>query len=157
MSRNKNKPTRPKAALQVLLHSPLRTPDSPWEIRLFLTEAGRSPVEEWNKAVSVKGRAKRDATLRFLQVQPSARWSRPKASAVGDNVYVIRFTDENGFQHRLYGYQDTPHHAFVICFHGYEQNDEYFPVDYTQRVKQCRTAVGEDFFQRTAPCAWPLD
>jgi len=154
--KKKKKAEPPESVPVVLLQSTARTPDAPWNIRLFITSTDRNELAIWDSTLSVKGRARRDVAIKFLRVQPSTRWSRPQSSPLGDNCYVIRFKDQTGFQHRLFGYQDIKHHAFVICFEGYEQNDEYHPADYAERIKQCRTEVGDLFDERTVECEWPI-
>ncbi len=94
--------------------------------------------------------------MKFLAQQPAKSWSRPKASPLGNNSYVIRFMDETGFNHRLFGFFDLSNHVFVICFAGYEQNDQYHPSDYEDRLEKCRREVSMDFDGRTTACTWPV-
>jgi hypothetical protein len=90
----KKKETAPSG--QTVMHSKERTPASPWKFRLFASESGASDLTKWDSKLSVAGRARRDAHMRFLCVQPPTRWSRPQASPLGDNVYVIRFKTRPG-------------------------------------------------------------
>ena len=151
-------PKKPRAqSPQVLMHSPVRTPDTPWEFRLYLGPGGRNAFTKWDNGLSAAGRARRNTAMKFLRVEPPQRWDRPHASSLGHNVYVIRFKDQTGFQHRLYGYFDLQHHAFVICETGYEKDSVYFPSGYIERTERCRTDVSMDFNGRTTICPWPLE
>jgi hypothetical protein len=139
----------------MLLHSPARTPDQLWEIRCFLRESGRNECAKWHQNLSTRARVKLRVRLAYLRAQPESRWQRPEASPLGNHVAVIRFTDENGTQHRLTGYFDHKHHAFVICVLGVEKDETYTPADYEQQTHSRRSEVGERFAERTA--AWPWD
>lgn len=146
--------SEPKA---VVMLSPLRSPSAPWAFRLYIGQSGRNRLQDWSERLSVKARAKRDSTMKFLRVQPEQRWSRPQASPLGNHVYVIRFTDETGKQHRLFGYFALEHHAFVICLAGFEKDGRYQPKDYEERTKQCRVEVDPDCLGRTVECPWPVE
>ncbi|MDD2711304.1 MAG: hypothetical protein PHU77_00150 [Simplicispira sp.] len=99
---------------------------------------------------SKKAEAKFDRTLDHLVQQERASWSRPKASPLGDHIYVIRFEDENRKQLRVFGHFDDKQHCFVMTLSGGEKNDTYYPSNYLDQAASNRTAVEVDFFQRTA-------
>jgi hypothetical protein len=92
--------------------------------------------------------------MKFLAQQPSDRWSRPHASPLKNHSYVIRFKDENGAQHRMFGFFARQHHTFVICFAGHEKDNKYHPPDYEARVAKCKSLVELDFKKRTTDCDW---
>jgi len=143
-------------ATQMLMQSLHRTPAAPWTFRLYLGANGRNDFTKWDAALSAAGKARRNGSMRFLRAEPPQRWDRPHASALGNHVYVIRFHDQTGFKHRLFGYFDLEHHAFVICVIGYEQGDKYHPDDYEKRTERCRDEVSLGFNQRTVECPWPV-
>lgn len=137
----------------MLLHSPLRSPEQPWSIRCHLRAGGRNDVIRWYDKLTRRSQVAFRTRLQYLRFQPQGRWVRPNAAALKDHVCVIHFQDENRTQHRLTGYFDHAHHAFVICVIGVEKDKQYDPPDYEDRTHQCRTEVGDAFGQRTAE--WP--
>lgn len=139
-----------------LLEGAVKRPFSGWEYRLWLTDSGRNDFEKWDKGLSAKGRARRNTNMKFLRDKPADQWDRPEASPLGDNVYVIRFKDENSTQHRLFGYHDLSNHAYVICFAGFEKDHVYHPTDYGKRILQCRANIKGRFSERTIVCPWPI-
>ena len=139
----------------ILMHSPLRTPP-PWAFRLFVAENGRNDFIDWDARLSQAARARRASTMKFLRVQPEARWSRPHASPIRNNSYVIRFHDETGAQLRLFGFFSLEHHAFVICVIGREVGDKYYPKDYEERIARCKAVAQPAFHERTVDCPWPM-
>src|SRR4051812_23098902 len=100
-----------------------------WKFRCYVNARGEDIIDNWLERVSVVGKANLDRTLEHLRVQPKDRWSRPHASPLGDHVYVIRFKDQNRTQHRLFGYFDDQHSAFVISVPGIERDDVYEPAN----------------------------
>lgn len=148
------KPSGPAPAS--VMHSTLRTPHTSWAFRLWLSPSGRNELSKWDAKLSTQGKARRNTAMKFLRVQPAERWSRPQASPLSDHVYVIRFHDETHSQHRLFGYFDLDHHAFVICFAGNEKDGVYHPADYVQRTIRCRQELSGHFSERTVECSWPI-
>lgn len=140
----------------MLLHSPLRTPHKPWQFLCYITAGGRNDFTKWDAKLSVKARAKRDVAMRYLRVQPPERWNRPLASSLGNHLYVIHFSDENGTAHRLCGFFDLQNHAFVICVTIVEKDGKYNPQDYEKRTLDARTQVARAFAQHTAPWPWRI-
>lgn len=139
-----------------LLQGSLKPVFAVWEFRLWLTESGRNDHEKWNSGLSATARARRDMNMRFLRDKPATLWERPDASPLGDNLYMIRFKDENGSQHRLFGYHDLKNHAYVICFEGFEKDNVYHPTDYKERIRKCRSDIEGQFNERTIVCPWPV-
>ncbi|WP_431107626.1 hypothetical protein [Variovorax paradoxus] len=146
----------PLSEFEELLKGSKKPPFTVWEFRLWLTATGRNEHAKWDSELSKKGRARRNVSMKFLRDKPAAQWSRPEASPLGDHVYVIRFKDENGTQHRLFGYHDLDHHAYVICFEGFEKDHVYHPPNYEERVRKCRSDIKGQFDQRTIVCPWPV-
>ena len=91
----------------------------------------------FDKTISKKGRAKFDAALDHLSIMAKDKWQRPHASPVNNSKYVIRFTDENRKQHRLFGHFYDKHSAFVITLTGYEKDNVYYPKDYVRIMDAC--------------------
>ena len=141
---------------EALLEQPVKAVVSVWEYRLYVTPSGRNDIAKWDAKLSARARAKRNTNMKFLRDKPATQWSRPSASPISDNVYVIRFKDENGSEHRMFGYHDLQYHAFVICFEGYEKDNVYYPTDYEERVKKFRTEIAGKFDERTIACTWPV-
>lgn len=140
----------------MLLQSPLRTPEKPWEIRCFLRASGKNDCEKWHQGLTKRAQVKLRTHLHYLRAQPESRWVRPGAVALKDHVCVIHFTDENRTQHRLTGYFDADNHAFVICVLGIEKDRVYTPADYESQTHDCRNEVRGQFEQRTARWPWPI-
>ena len=138
------------------MQSTLRAPAIPWRFRLLIAESGKNEFNAWDRGLSAKARAKRDTNIRFLSEQPCERWERPTASPLGHNSYVIRFKDENGTEHRLFGFFHTENHVFVICFPGTERDSQYYPADYEERLARLRGEISAKFAQRTVDCSWPI-
>lgn len=149
-------PAKHRASPQVLMQASVRSPSTPWNILLLRDEDGRNRLEEWSAGVSLTGHARRDTTIKFLRAEPQMRWDRPHASSLGNNAYVIRFKDQTGYQHRLFGFFSLVHHAFVICLAGYEVGSKYHPTDYAKRVEKCRALGSDALAKRLAKCPWAI-
>ena len=108
---------------------------------------------------SKKAEAKFDRTLDHLQQSDKTDWSRPHASPIGDHIYVIRFTDENRRQLRIFGHFEDVEHCFVMTLTGGEKDDKYEPSNYDDQAKERRLVVASDFSSSTASyngrCAHP--
>lgn len=140
----------------MLLQSTAKAPQIPWSFRCYVSSTGRNEFEKWHRSLSPTGRAKLATRLRYLREQPAERWRRPDAVALKNHVCVIHFQDENRKQHRITGYFDIEHHAFVMCVIGFEKDDEYHPSDYEEKANACRASVGTRFGERTVGWPWPI-
>lgn len=138
----------------MLLQSPIRTPDSPWNFLFFVTETGRNNILKWDQKLSTKAKANRNIAMKYLRVQPIERWRRPQASSLGKHLYVIHFHDENRTTHRMCGFVDALHHVFVICVTMIEKDGTYNPADYEERTLHAQELVSGNFDKHTAPCTW---
>lgn len=96
--------------------------------------------------LSKKSQARLERALDQLRHMPKTSWSKPApASNIGDQTYVIRFKDESGMQHRVFGHFHDPHLAFVLTFSGYEKDDVYYPSNYQDVAQRHRLACEADF------------
>lgn len=138
----------------MLLQSFQKSPETPWAIYWYLTDSGRNNFTKWDAKLSLKGRVKRNTALKYLRVEPLSRWVRPEASPLGNLLYVIHFNDENSTAHRMCGFIDLAHHAFVICATMIEKDGTYNPNDYEARTLSSQIDVQADFDKHTLECPW---
>ena len=113
---------------------------------------GDGSISKWIKTshLSIKSQAKLDRTLDQLRQLPKTSWSKPQpASSLGHHIYVIRFKDVNGTQHRIFGYFFDEHKAFVMMFEGYEKDNVYYPCNYQKMAQQHKTDCDKDFYKNT--------
>jgi len=143
-----------RAVVADVLQSQLRTPNPPWEFRLPAADAGT--LSAWHGSLSPAGKARLEAAMKFLRVQPKDRWNRPQASSLGHSAYVIRFHDAAGSQHRVFGFFPAGHNVFVICLAGYEKDDVYYPGNYEASIGRYKADIGLDVNERTVHCTWPV-
>jgi hypothetical protein len=100
--------------------------------------------------LSKKAQARLERALDQLRHMPKTSWSKPApASNIGDHTYVIRFKDESGMQHRVFGHFYDPHLVFVLTFSGYEKDDVYYPSNYQDVAQRHRLACEADFHAHT--------
>jgi len=116
-------------------------------------ENAEGVISSWIKKsrLSKKGQMNLERSLDQLKQQPKQNWSRPTASSLGNSIYVIRFKDENGTQHRVFGHFFDEHHSFVITLNGYEKDNAYHPHDYKEIVQGHKTVCDKDFSGTTTP------
>lgn len=110
-----------------------------------------------SKECSRKAEGKLDARLDFLIDQEKIDWTRPEASSLSDGLYVVRFTDENRKQLRVFGHFCDVHHCFVMTLTGYEKDGIYFPSEYLKKSNDNRKFVEQGFFQKTVRYADKCD
>ena len=116
----------------------------PWEFFDFVDARQCNVIEQWRL-----GLANMDRQLDQLSQLPKSLWTRPRASALGDHIYVIRFKDESGMQHRLFGHFVPGTRRFVLTLTGFEKDDKYYPADYEERAAKIRDVVNADFKTHT--------
>ena len=138
----------------MLLHSVAKAPLVPWKIYWFIPSSGRNNFAKWDAKLSLKGRIKRNTALKYLRVEPLSRWTRPEASPLGNHLYVIHFSDENGAAHRMCGFIDLSNHAFVICVTMIEKDGKYNPDDYEARTLKAQLEIQSQFKKFTLECPW---
>ena len=102
------------------------------------------------KNCSKKAEARFDRTLDHLTQLDKQQWSRPHASPLTNHIYVIRFTDENRRQLRVFGHFYEAHHCFVMTLSGDEKDDKYSPPDYLKRSIEHKELISKEFATRTA-------
>ena len=125
--------------------------DRKWNIHEMLLR-GKGVVSTFvaGRDCSKKAAAKFDRTLDHLQQVDKPSWERPYASSLGDNIYVIRFTDENRRQLRVFGHFEDVEHCFVMTLTGGEKGNTYDPANYDDQASKFRNVVASDFFGNTA-------
>lgn len=124
----------------------------PWHYRCRLAPRGTCVIKPWLRSLSIKAQAKLDRTIEHLCSQPKQSWSRPHASPLGDNLYVIRFKDQTGMQHRVFGHFAGDDLSFVMTLTGYEKDDTYHSASYQLDADQHRTDCESGRSCRTIPC-----
>ena len=98
-----------------------------WTYRCYVDHRERDVIDAWLCGLSKKAKARLLRTLEHLSAKPKDLWERPHASPLGDHIYVIRFTDENRSQWRIYGEHHDDSECFVLCCFGSERNNRYEP------------------------------
>ena len=106
------------------------------------------------KPLAKKALANLRRTLEHLASKPKDYWERPHASPIGDNIYVIRFAEENRSQWRIYGEHDDDRECFVLCCHGTERDRRYHPTaDVCRHTANTRMAECRQHWDvRTCQC-----
>ena len=108
----------------------------------------------WLNGLSKKAMANLKRTLEHLAQKRITEWERPHSSSIGNNIYVIRFKDENGTQWRIYGEHELQQQCFVLTCHGTERGSVYDPPvakccdTASKRMAECR----EQWDARTCSC-----
>ncbi|HXA48565.1 MAG TPA: hypothetical protein VNW52_13100 [Burkholderiaceae bacterium] len=123
-----------------------------WGYRCFLSSRGDDVIDEWLSTISKKGKAKLERTLEHLCVQPKTEWDRPHASSLGHHIYVIRFKDETGMQHRVFGHFHDKEKTFALTLTGFEKDDKYHPSDYHERATDNKSICDASYPSRTKEC-----
>ena len=101
----------------------------PWNYH-ELVENAVGVISTWHAKQPAALRAKMDRHLDQLRPLPKSQWSRPKASPLKNNTYVIRFTDVTRKQIRVFGHFYDVHASFVMTFEGFEKDNVYHPENY---------------------------
>ena len=134
----------------------------PWRFICYKKTADHCEISKQLAKVSTKGRAKLLRTLETLQCLPQHRWERPHASTVinADHIYVIRFTDENRTQHRIFGNHQGGY--FICTLMGIEKGGKYEPANYGKIAVSRMGDCERDFHKYTCNCgsgswadSWP--
>lgn len=120
-----------------------------WDFRSIMAGQGQTLYDKVMNEIPKSARASSNVALRFLRQQPLARWSRPKASALGDHLYVIRFKDDSSKQRRFFDFAEPANHCFVICLYRFEKDGKYQPADYLVRVRETQRDLGANIVNRT--------
>lgn len=100
---------------------------------------------------SRKAKAKFDRTLDHLVQVGKQEWKRPASSPLGNDIYVIRFTDETRKQLRVFGYFHDPHNCFVMTLTGWEKDDQYYPAEYLRILEKQKESLSKNFFHSSQP------
>lgn len=125
-----------------------------WTFRCYVDARGANPVGDWLGTLSAKGRANLKRALEHLRQKHQVEWERPHSSPLGNNIYVIRFKDENRTQWRIYGEHEPARSCFVFTNSGTERGGVYDPPSSTccsiasKRMVECRN----DWDGRTCGC-----
>jgi len=122
-----------------------------WNFHESLTRQSTGIVSGFLRDLGKKGEANLERALDQLRQLQKTHWTRPKASSLGNHIYVIRFKDAAQVQRRLFGHFHDPHCAFVITLLGYEKDDAYYPSDYKEKSQDNRIACNQDFGRKTQP------
>ena len=123
-----------------------------WKFVSYIDESGTNLVNATLKSLGSYALGSFVTAHRFVVTAQKTHWSRPHASSLGDNIYVIRFTDKAGTQHRFFGFFDDNNDRFVICLYGTERDDKYEPSNYVQLTKRIRESILKKPFVRAKSC-----
>lgn len=130
----------------------------PWDWFCFIDHRGNDVIDQWHNTISGYGQGRFSRSRDQLKAQPKQNWSKPlPASNVKNHIYVIRFTDENRKQHRVFGHFHDPKAGFVMTLTGYEKDDVYHPNSYSNDAAERRSVCDRDFEQRTCKCFSRVD
>lgn len=115
-------------------------------------------MKAWLSTISITGKANFDRAIEHLLPLPQQDWHKPHpASNIGDNIYVIRFRDENRKQHRVFGHAYHADYSFVMTLDGFEKDDEYHPDDYDATAAKNRDNCKSDHSARTIRCRYAAE
>ena len=123
----------------------------PWNYHERI-DKGTAVITVWisSSHLSKKAQARLERALDQLRHMPKTNWSKPApASNIGDHTYVIRFKDESGTQHRVFGHFHDPHRAFILTLSGYEKDDVYYPRNYQEVAQRHRVSCEAEFHALT--------
>lgn len=123
-----------------------------WGYRCYVDDRGNDIIDEWKKSLSPKARANFDSTLKILKDQPKSSWLRPNACAIGDNIFVIHFKDENRSQYRPTGNFLDNYNSFVITTKVIERDGKYIPSNYAVVAATRRDEVSKSPDARSKSC-----
>lgn len=115
-------------------------------------DRGAHHIKKWRADLSKTAKANLDRAMEHLKAQPLSNWERPNASPLGNNIYVIRFKDENRTQWRLYGHIHAEHDCFVASLGGTERGGKYLPANYQSVCEARKSACSGKFSELTEPC-----
>lgn len=154
--RNKRKGRAIKHSANVPVTQPALAP--PWRFYDLLDKRGLNPIAEHRSRLSKKARAHLERAIDHLTPLELKDWHKPNpASNIGNHIYVIRFKDESGMQHRIYGHCIPEKGCFVMTHTGYEKGGTYYPSDYEERTAKLRDFVNECFEKRATATDWDAD
>ncbi len=120
-------------------------PHPAWNYHERVADA-RGVMSAWKRQQPVALQAKFDRVLDQLRQMPKSQWHKPApASALGNHIYVIRFTDVTKKQIRLFGHFFDAHQAFVMTFDGYEKDNVYYPAHYQALGSAYKQRCDADF------------
>lgn len=124
-----------------------------WRFRCYLSERAEDQIDRWiRKTLSKKAIAKLERALEYLCVREKTEWSRPHASPLGHNIYVIRFADENSRQLRIAGHFHGETKFFVLTQPVIEKDNQYDPDNYAELASVHKNICDEEFNVRTQDC-----
>ena len=108
-------------------------------------------VSSWYVKQTAVVRAKLDRHLDQLRPLAKTEWGRPRASPLANHIYVIRFSDQDRKQLRVFGHFHDAHAAFVMTFDGYEKDNVYYPRDYKTLASEHKACCDAAFVPSTQP------
>lgn len=127
---------------------------SSWQFRCKIDHRDRCVIKPWLAKLSTAGQASLDRTVQHLAPLPQEVWTRPQASKIGDNIYVIHLRDENRTQHRTFGHFHPSDHSAVLTLTGYEKDGTYFPDNYERITAEHRTSCDANHDRLTIRCRY---
>jgi hypothetical protein len=125
-----------------------------WQFRCMIDQRDRCVIKPWLADLSLKGQASLDRAIEHLAQQPQQSWTRPHASKIGDNIYVIHCHDENRTQHRPFGHFHPADHSAVLTLTGYEKDNTYYPKNYVRTTADRCTQCNADHTRCTTRCRY---
>ena len=128
-----------------------------WRFRSYVDDKGGNLVNQKMTALGASALGSLVTVYKFRVTAGKNAWCRPHTSSLGDNIYVIRFTDKTGMQHRFFGFFDDPNNRFVICLYGTEKDNVYEPDNYIGRVNTVRALILAKPDVRVGPCCFDPD
>ncbi len=89
----------------------------------YLTESGRSPVEDFIKSLNVRTRQKFFSMVELLE-DFGKRLPEPHAKYMGDDIYELRFRGQEGHMRVLYFFY---HENTIILVNGFVKKTGKIP------------------------------
>jgi Phage derived protein Gp49-like (DUF891) len=114
-----------------------------WKFRSFVSENGRSIVQDWYDRQTKTVRAEFDTTLEYLRDLPPTNWNRPFVGLLGgecDGLVEIRFKVDR-VQHRPLGCYGPSQLEFTILFFAIEKDRKFQPPNACPIARRRKTLV----------------
>lgn len=116
------------------------------KIKCYVSEAGRSEVQEHVDNATDALQAELMVAIEYLRDQPRQNWTRPKAAKLSADkkefrdYFEIRFVAENT-QQRPIGYFGPGENEFTILIWVIEKDRKFIPKEWRSMADTRRTAL----------------
>lgn len=129
-----------------------------WKYVCFKDHRDKAVVIDWiTSKLSKKAWMNLKRALENLAQRPINDWHKPHPSSKISNsnhIYVIRFSDENRTQWRIYGFHKVSKCVFVMTNYGTERGNKYEPSapDSRDKAEECMELCNSCWEQHVCNC-----